>query len=528
MPRCHQCSNNTGVGARDGDCKVCYSKGVPFCQRCAMWELGPVDADVDLPAALKLAARELDSERQDRDKSVDDLNKLGDEPLACDTFLPTLGAACAFFNDQLTNARATLYGEPFRDYCCKVLDRFQELYPTCKYDRLAIQVLIAMHLSSQERVQCRDIQDGEGKSTSAEARVVKRWHTRQVAEKHLSAHFDDIQAEFGKTIRDLVERRAWRVALASDALELWLKGFKHPTLAAIDLLAAAGSADVAREALEVWLIVYHSLTAARTKSEVGAHWSAKIGDADFQPKEALGFVSKEHFVYLYGDTEDAADFTEEAQARIEQLWNVLGDASPANALPAHPRYADVTVSANGLLDDAEKAYLQYLPTFDRPHAQRDQRTPCEAAVHARVRATLKNYLTSYAPAEWRAAPTLEPIAWVGVAETKGRTKTLVVTAPARLGHASLSLTFGPSGTHARSTLTNTEKAKIAPWIRGLLDGDALRADELKLTLQIAGETGNMRRTARRTAVETELRAVFDQEKVPVSFKPAFVDDAGAL
>lgn len=524
MPDCHQCVNDVGAGGRNGDCKVCYSKGVDFCQRCAMWELGPRAAAVDLAAALRKADDEAEVEREDRDRPVDALNKIGDEPLACDVFFATMKEVCPFFEDQLENPRATLYGEPFKTYVCKVLDKFQDLYKSCKYDRLAIQVLIAMHLSAQERVQCRDAKDANGESSSAAAKSVKRWQTRPIARAHLTAHLDQVQAKFTKEIRDTVARPAWLLALGCDDLELFFKGFKHPTLAAIDLLAAAGGGTEAREALEVFTIVYHALTATRARAVVKEHWSAKR--PSFTAKEALGFLSEEHFVHLYDDVATGAAFSDATKAQIECLWNVLDDDDAKNALPAHPRYADITVSGNGLLDDVEKRYLQYLPRFDHPEAEVDARTGCEIAVRTRVLATLKAYLADYGPVAWFQPPTLV-LSWSDAVAITGRTKTLVVKEPRRLAIPAVSLVFGPDGTHASIVLTATEKAKIAPFIRSLLTPADLRANGFRVEIEITGEFGNTRRDARRTVVEAALREAFEAEKRPFAWKPDFITDLGA-
>jgi hypothetical protein len=525
VPDCHQCAIDVGDSGRNGDCKVCYSKGVDFCRRCAMWELGPLAADVGLAAALRKADDEAEVEREDRDRPEDALNKIGDEPLACDVFLPTMGEVCPFFKDQLTNAHATLYGEPFPDYVCKVLDKFQDLYKTCKYDRLAIQVLIAMHLSAQERVQCRDKKDANGESTSGAAKNVKRWQTRTIARAHLTAHLDEVETNFGKAIRDAVERPAWLLALGCDDLELFFKGFKHPTLAAIDLEAAAGGAAEAREALEVFTIVYHALTATRARAVVKEHWSAK--NPNFTAKEALGFLSEAHFVHLYGDVAVGQAFSDATKAKIECLWNVLGDVNPKNALPAHPRYADIAVSGNGLLDAVEKSYLQYLPTFDHPEAQRDERSACEIAVRTRVLATLKAYLGDYGPVAWFQPPALV-LSWIDAPATTGRTKTLVVKEPRRLAIPAINLVFGPDGTHSSVVLSATEKAKIAPFMRSLLTPADLRANGFRVEIEITGETGNARRNTRRTAVESAVREVFDIEKRNFSWEPDFIDAHGAF
>ena len=523
MPNCHQCDADTGVNGRSGQCKVCYSKGVDFCATCAMWELGPVDADLRLARALRRAKKKLKVQRQDKDKPKSAQNKVGDEPLACDLFFATMETVCPFFEDQLTNAKATLYTKQFKVYTCDVLDKFRDLYKTCKYDRLALQVLIAMYLSSQERVQCRTSKDANGESSSAHAKGVKRWDTRTVAKTHLAHHLDEIEAAFGKTIRDIVARPAWQLALGYDDLEFFLKGFKHPTLTAIDLLAAAGSVDVAREALEVFVIVYHALTATRARDVVKEHWS-KV--ASFSPKDALGFLSESHFVALYGDVATAKAFSPETTARIEKLWNVLGDGSPNNRLPAHPRYPDLAVSGSGALDPTEKAYLQYLPTMDHPQAQHASRTACEIAVRARVIATLKNYLGDYGPAQWFRPPELV-LSWTAVPATKGRVKTLVVSEPRRGAVPAISIVFGKDGLHASQVLSPTEKSKIVPFIQSLIIPDDLRAHGCRLEIQIAGEEGNARRTARRTAVENAIREAYDSEKQNLSWRPDFVDDAGA-
>ncbi len=525
MPDCHQCSIDVGDSGRNGDCKVCYAKGVDLCQRCAMWELGPLPADLHLAAALRRGEEEADVERQDHNQPEEALNRIGDEPLACLVFLPTMGEVCPFFKDQLTNVKATLYGEPFKDYVCKVLDKFQDLYKTCKHDRLAIQVLIAMHLSAQERVQCRDKKDAGGDSTSAAAKAVKRWQTRPIARAHLTAHLDEVQTNFGKIIRDLVERPAWLLALGSDDLELFFKGFEHPTLAAIGLLVAAGGVDAAREALEIFTIVYHALTATRARGDVKEHWSAK--SPNFTAKEALGFLSEPHFVRLYGDVQVGKAFSDATTAQIESLWNVLGDDDPKNALPAHPRYADVTVSGNGLLDDVEKKYLQYLPSFDHPEAQNDARSACETAARTRVLATLKKYLADYGPVAWFQPPALV-LSWADAPATTGRSKTLVVKEPRRLDVAAINIGFGSDWTHASRTLSTTEKAKIAPFVRSLLTPAELRANGYRVEIEITGETGNARRDARRTAVEAAVKEVFDAEKGPFSWKPDFIDDLGAF
>lgn len=527
MPNCHQCNQNIVAHGRAGHCKICLSDGVDLCQACAMWELGPLDADVDLATELRKERRVVDVQRQESEKPKTALAKVADWPLLCKVLLPTMGKVCPYFKEQIEKDEASLYGKPFAEYACDVLDKFQDLYKTCKFDRVALEILIVMHLSSQERVQCRDVKDANGSSSSKRALPVKRWQTRTIAKKHLAHHLDEIEEHFGKSIRDVVERPAWLLALGCDDLELFMKGLKHPTLMAIDLLAAAGGSAAAREALEVFTIVYHAITATRPKSKVSAHWA--VTATTFVPKEALGFLSTEHFVALYGDTEVAEAFSDDMTARIEALWNVLGDASPANALPAHPRFPDLQVSGNGSLDATEKAYLQYLPVFDHPVAQALQRTPCETVVRTRVEDTIEDYLADYGPREWWKPCDLQvTFTFVVKPTVDGKTKTLRLQETLRNAHAAVDVTFGPDGLHASSALSTTAEQTVKVFAWNALTaavGAGLRV--VSLNFEITGESGNARRTARKDAMEQAIRDELAARNVAVSWRPTFVDAHGA-
>lgn len=487
-----------------------------------MWELGPVEKEVKLDKALRKVKETLQVQRQDHEKPSSSVSKVGEEPLKCKVFLKTMKKACPYFKDQIENADATLYGEPFKDYVCKVLDKFQGLYKTCKHDRLALQILLAMRLSAQERVQCRAIKDANGKSESDGAKKLKRWQGHELAAKHLRAHLQDIEDQFGKTVRDIVERPAWLRALAMEDIELFMKGFKHPTLMAIELLNGSNASD-ARETLEVGIIVHHALTAARPRGDVKKHWACKA--SSFIPKEALGFVSGEHFEALYGDVDDAQAFTEDTQKKIDSLWKVLDDsADPKNVLPSHPRFADAHVGSSVLLDAVEKDYLRYLPVFDHPESEKDNRSECEAVVRDRVEKTLKKYLAHYGPDVWYRPPDLE-MTWKKKAEQKGTTKTLTILEKQR--GASLVISFEKDIVHAKKELVATEKNKIKPFLQGLLVPTDLRNNHCRLEIEIEGEEGNDRRKARRKAVEDAVKEAFDAEKKPFSWRIGFVDDAGA-
>jgi hypothetical protein len=521
MAKCHQCFTDLGTGQRNGDCKVCHAKGVDFCQRCAMWELGPMDAEDDVLPKLRKAKEVLLVPRQDRDKSSSSVGKHGDEPLACDVFLPLMGEVCPFIEDQLKNAKATLYEQPFKDYACKVLDKFQELYPTCKYDRVALQVLLVMYLSSQERVQCRTVKDSDGHSESAAAKPVKRWQTREIAVTHLTAHLDAVKDTFGDKVHGLVSKATWLKALGLDDLEFYLKGFKHGTLMAIDL---GGGAD-AREVVEIGVILYHALTAARTKAEVKGHWSSKR--PNFTSKEALGFLSEDHFKVLYGDVSVAKAFSDGAKAAINRLWLVLNDDRPENALPSHPRYRDDGVGGNGLLTTVEQHYLQYLPALDHPEGHEDLRTPCEKKVRARVARVMKEYRKIRDVQLWYKDPELT-LDWQDLDATTGSTKKLKIEETQRGGEiAPVDVTFTKSGMgNVPTAITTTEMGKITSFVQSLLAADDLRRFEGKVKIRISGEVGNDRRKARRAAVEKAVRDEFDRLKAKFSHRLALVGDDG--
>ena len=532
MAKCHQCFADVGAGKRSGKCTICYCPAdVELCQRCAMWEFGPVDTVPDMTVDLRRKQAIAEVSRQDQGKPTNAVSTLGEEPLACETFLRAMGEACPFLQSQLNGGSATLYEMPFNGYACKVIDKFQALYPTCKYDRLALQVLLILHLSSQERVQCRDVADRGGASTSDAAKPLKRWQTRTLARAHLVAHLDDLKAKFGDSVHAFLSKPSVQTALGSNDLEFFLKGVKHPTLMAIDLLSAAGSSEAARETLEVGLVLYHSLTATRSRSEVASHWVARVNPKDFTPKDALGFVSAEHFAHLYGDVGEAKALAVARRAELSRLWNVLGDSAPENALPAHPRFGDPAVASHALLDDAEKAYLQYLPVFDHEAAERASRTACEQHVRSRVVAALKQYRASH-----RAEPDLyQPLGWTSVKATRGTTKRLGIKD--QLGGTSIDVVFRKAGTFGQvsTTLDTSETDNIDAFLDSLVQPDVLRARGKTVYLEVSGEeavgddpAAQQRRMARRDAVEAAVQASFGRKKKPYSVDPRVVPDDGGV
>src|SRR5690554_4965184 len=180
MANCHQCNQRLVANTRTGDCSICFGAGVTFCATCAMWELGPRPPTTNLFVALATnpAPLHVSVQRQLSESSDDSVASVAQLPLDCDAFFPTISDACPYIKAQLdelvadpgptavdgTPRPATLYGQSFKSYACEVLDKFRALYPACKYDRVALQVLLIMHLSSQERVQCRRAADGKSES----------------------------------------------------------------------------------------------------------------------------------------------------------------------------------------------------------------------------------------------------------------------------------------------------------------------------------------------------------------------------
>ncbi len=162
--------------------------------------------------------------------------------------------------------------------------------------------------------------------------------------------------------------------------------------------------------------------------------------------------------------------------------------------------------------------------MDHPQAQRASRTGCEIAVRTRVLATLKNYLGDYGPAQWFRPPELV-LTWTAVPATKGRVKTLVVSEPRRGAVPAINIVFGKDGLHASQVLSDIEKSKIVPFIQSLIIPDDLRANGCRVEIEITGEQGNTRRTARRTAVEDAIREAFDAAKQNLSWRPCFRSSA---
>jgi hypothetical protein len=510
MPACHQCNQDIGAHSRTGDCSICFASDVTFCATCAMWELGPQATDDDIFDDLRTApvSVEIDVQRQHSEESDDSTSTVAELPLDCKAFLATLAEVCPYIKGQLRNHDAKLYGKRFKTYACEVLDKFRALYPTCKYDRLALQVLLIMHLSSQERVQCRDSADKKAESSHADVKYLKRWQTRTIAATHLAQHLDAIEDEFGSDIKDLVGNKTWRDALALDDFELFMKGFKSPTLMAIDLLALAGGADAARETLEIAIIVYHALTATRRKSKLAEHWSQKA--TNFLPGEALGFLSTRHYEALYGDG-DGSEFCDEAKAKLNALWKVLGDGSPANQLPAHPRFADTKVANIGGLTAVEKNYLQYLPVFDHRAARAHRRSECERVVRARVVASVGDYRRQYCTDVHLRRVTVRLLETT-IGGKLGSPKYIRVSVPE---HDEIALKFDklPNQPHVRTDLAPGEQDKLDDLLGAIRDPAYLAARGNSFDLEVTYEIGNTRRTTRRDAVLGIIRAALETDGV---------------
>jgi hypothetical protein len=419
---------------------------------------------------------------------------------------------CPYIDAQLDEAAAKLYTQQFRAHAKAALQRFQALYPTCKHDRLAIQILLVMHLSSQERVQCRAKQDVGPESTSDDVKFLKRWQTREIARGHLGQHLPQIETVFGKTIKDLVGGEPFLGALGYDDIEFWLKGFKSSTLTAIDLMAdAGGDADRAKKTFEIALILYHTLTATRPSDGLAGHWAQTINAAQFAPWEAKGFTSLTHYKSLYGDG-DGSQFSDPAKAKINALWNALGDRSVDNRLPAHPRFADAGVDRDNLLEAVEKHYLQYLPRFDHPEANRDRRSACETTVRTRVRIRLKAFRKKWLEQnrDWHketfyVEPTVE-FEEVDLAGTDGSSKTVVLRE--LLQNQTHTITFqGGKLSHVAVALTVQQRTDLQTFMDLVQNADTVRGNGCKLRFRITNETGNTRRTNRRQNVKDALQGM---------------------
>ena len=104
-------------------------------------------------------------QRQESTKSKDNVSTVSNEMPNCRKLLRKLGHVCPLIKDQRFAEDAVLYGVRFKvpgkceGYVCRALSTFDRLYPTCRHDRLMMKILIVLHLSTQERVQCRNIKD---------------------------------------------------------------------------------------------------------------------------------------------------------------------------------------------------------------------------------------------------------------------------------------------------------------------------------------------------------------------------------
>ena len=398
MPGCHQCGENLeGHGHRTGKCSICYNVHVILCPTCAMWDWGPLNTDHDAVAELIPPAVVVPAPRQQQNKLKKFLAKFSRSTPPCKTFLGRMAKVSKYIKRQLATKRATLYGQRFSEYACHVFNQFERLYPTCKYNKTALQIIIFMYHSAQERIQCRTNRDSAS-TVRADVEYLKRWQIREVAAELLLHQSDKIQEVFGRnTAEELFNSHLYLKALGYNDIEFFLKGFKSPTLFAIDLLDFANnSADQAREILEISLIAYHVRVGARTQNQWGAHWSNGGAATNFRPNEALSFVSTDHFKKLFGDVQQAGDLYDITQ-QINRVWAVLENENPGNQLPDHPRFPDDNVGGNDLLSGVEKNYLQYLPTFDHKQNQPDLRTPCETVIRNRVVAKLHSLIHGQDP-----------------------------------------------------------------------------------------------------------------------------------
>jgi hypothetical protein len=541
MPNCHQCNQLATTNTRTGDCSICYATGVTFCASCAMWELGPKSTTTDIFPGLKVSSvsRSISVSRHHSEESEESTSSVATYPLDCKTFFPLIAGACKYIESQLDDSvvgpgpftqrkpadsasdtekqryqraltthadkphPAKLYGKSFKEYACGVLKKFhQDLYPTCKYDRVALQVLLIMHLSAQERVQCRFAanhdNEKEGASFRSDVRYLKRWQTRELAVGHLKQHLDAIETKFGAEVKGLVSKKTWQDALGLDDFEYFMKGFKSPTLFAIDLKARAGGVDAARETLELAIILYHALTAARPRDDLDSHWSQSR--TNFKPHEALGFVSKAHHEALYDTDTEGERLCQATRDRLNAVWQALGDTSPANTLPTHPRFPDLNVDSS--LTTVEKNYLQYLPTFDHPKTQASQRSECEKVVRRRVVDTVAAYREAYLK-----TTTLEQVYVtvnkVDIAGKMASTKYITLDAP-DLDTVSLAFAKVGEAKHCREDIATSEQQKITRLLRAIGDSTYLAQHKPAVTITMTHERGNTRRDNRRDAVVRKL------------------------
>jgi len=466
--------------------------------------------DTDTPLAdVKVAPPiVIPAPRQDSESDDDEVVVIAELPIAPNAFLDAMKDVCPYIKDQLENVNATLYGQSFKDYAKSAIEKFQALYPSCKYDRLALQVLIVFHLSSQERVQCRDKKDAQGASTSAAAKYMKRWQTRTIAKKHLPKHLDKIEDEFGDTVKGLVGKKTWLDALGLDEIELYLKECYHPTLMAKRLLEIADNPAAARETLEIALIIYHVLTATRTKVQVGSHWSNGALVSSFKPVEALGYLSPARYESLYSADGDGSAFSAKAKALINKLWTVLNDNRAGNQLPDHPRYRDLNVPV--ALSTVEKNYLQYLPTFDTTYVNREQRTQCESVVRKRVVASVKAYRDAWGKDNY---PKTTTISFTENRQpgTKGRSKSIRIKA-FEVQEKEIKFTATGKTGNVPTDITDTEDQKIRDFVTRLIDYFYLDMVNGAVNVTITFETGNKRRDTRRDNVKERIKTLFEEKE----------------
>ena len=560
MPKCHTCRTDATSDTRQGECSICYKDDATFCATCAVWELGPVDSDNDFFPGLtkEKKKKSIRVQRQESTTSDHSTSSLAEIPLKCDGFLATMAKVCKMVEDQLKTdlgdpgpftkdkpvqedkeeesaykrkvkqwekersdvvdepINATLYGKPFAEYACKVLDNFQKLYPTCKYNRKAVQCLLVMHLSAQERVQDRWRQDEKGDSARKDVKLLKRWQTRELATKHLVHHGAAVGTHLGSTVRGLATKSTWLAALRCDDFELLLKGRKHPTLFAKDLLAGAGgNADKAKETLELCAILYQSLVTTRTKSELEGHWSQSESISSFPAPDALGLYSGAHREACF---ETEGSYTSDTKQLLNNIYDILAEDG-VNKLPDHPRFADGNVSSNTRLDQVEKDYLRYLPVFDTTKSQASLRSECESIVRKRVCTMLKTVRDEFLKASFMRELYMD-IKEVDVANVASKTVKYVDLDAANIGGGPHRVAFGKKTgkgpKNIRTDLDTTAKGAVSTFANAVKDPNYLSAfaDKSNVRLEVKGPVHKHsklkpRRKQRRTAVVNELKAQFE-------------------
>ncbi len=515
MAKCHQCNKDlTDVqDPRTGACKICFAKDRVFCDDCAMWELGPLESGDRPLDEVRKSELTIGAQRQAYDKEKTAVSTVADISMTPEAFLEAMGEVCPFFKKQLTTADATLYGKQFKEYAKHAIKTFHKHYPGCKYDHLAIQILIAMHLSSQERVQCRADKDTTGKSSKAEVKYLKRWQTRTIAAQHLKQHLDKVEKKFGENRRKLVEKKSWLSALKLDRLELYLKELYDPTLMALHLEKVAGKGADAREALEVAAVIYHVITASRDKATLDKHWSwtcVKELKMKFEPYGALGFVSPDHYDFLYGKTGDGSKFSVEATRLINKVWTVLKDDRPKNKLPSHPRYRDASLP--GALPEAVQEYLQYLPKFDTPATRADERTECEKIVRKRVVASVKEY----APEWLKMTPE-----FIEAPATRTEQKNTDVHMECGSRKETIKFPKGFFGIQNVTSIKSAEDRKIVAFVDTVVkDAEDYRLHEVRI--KYTCKSGSKRQDTRLDDIKLRVKDLFEKKRK--TFESGFLID----